>query len=314
VSHHPNRLIRGLHNLPAVERGSVVTIGTFDGVHLGHQAIINQVTHQAKKMDLPSVAVIFEPQPQEYFAGGEAPARLMRFREKVLALFEAGIDRVLCVPFNESFRALDAQQFIDRVLVKGLGLKYLVVGDDFRFGCDRSGDYKGLHAAGEQLGFTVTDTHTLELKGERISSTRVRSELEAGHFDAAAALLGKPYTIAGRVIYGQQLGRQLGVPTANVLLRRYRSPLRGVFAIKARLSEGQAFLGVANVGVRPTVGAADRPILEVHLFDFAQDIYGQNLEVEFCHKLRDEQKFDSLDQLKAQIFADIDAAKHILNH
>ncbi len=314
MSHHPHRLIRGLHNLPAVTRGSVVTIGTFDGVHLGHQAIIKQVTDQAHKMSLPSVAMIFEPQPQEYFCGQAAPARLMRFREKVLALFAAGIDQVLCVPFNDAFRALDAQQFIERVLVDGLGSKYLVVGDDFRFGCDRSGDYQRLQEAGERHGFAVTDTHTLEFEGERISSTRVRSELEAGRFDSAADLLGKPYAISGRVIYGQQLGRQLGVPTANVLLRRYRSPLQGVFAIRAQLAQGQGIAGVANVGVRPTVGAADRPILEVHLFDFSRDIYGQNLEVEFCHKLREEQKFDSLDQLKAQIYADIAAAKRFLNH
>ena len=306
-------LIRGLHNLLPEHRGCVATIGTFDGVHLGHQAIIRQVNAQAKALGVLSVAIIFEPQPHEYFAGEKAPARLMRFREKVLALLAAGIDRVLCLPFNGGLRRMSGAEFIDQVLIQGLAIRYLVVGDDFRFGCDRSGDYELLNTASKTHGFEITDTHTYELDDSRVSSTRVRAELEAGRFAKAAQLLGKPYTISGRVVYGKQLGRQLGVPTANVLLRRYRSPLRGVFAVTAILADGKRVNGVANVGVRPTVNGGNKPILEVHLFEFNQDLYGQMIAVEFSQKLREEKKFDSLEQLKTQIYADIAQAKSLFN-
>ncbi len=306
-------LIRGLHNLLPEHRGCVATIGTFDGVHLGHQAIIRQVSAQANVLGVLSVAIIFEPQPHEYFAGEQAPARLMHFREKVLALLAAGIDRVLCLPFNGRLRHLSGAEFIDQVLIQGLAVRYLVVGDDFRFGCDRSGDYDLLRAASKDHDFEITDTHTYEIEGRRVSSTRIRAELEAGRFAMAEQLLGKPYTISGRVVYGQQLGRQLGVPTANVLLRRYRSPLRGVFAVSATLADGQRVNGVANVGVRPTVDGGNKPILEVHLFEFDQNLYGQMITVDFSQKLREEQKFDSLEQLKTQIYADIAQAKSIFN-
>lgn len=301
--------IRGLHNLRPRHRGSVATIGSFDGVHLGHQAILRQVTSKAKELGLPSVVMVFEPQPHEFFSGEKAPARLMRLREKAQALFAAGIDRVFCLQFNRSLRGLSAREFIQRVLVEGIGVKYLVVGDDFRFGCDRSGDYELLKQAGKMHGFDVIDTHTYEIEDERVSSTRIRRELEAGHFEFAAQLLGKPYTITGHVVYGQQLGRQLGVPTANVQLRRYRSPLNGVFAVEAHLADGRLVQGVANVGVRPTVGGETKPILEVHLFDFDEHIYGQIIEVEFKTKLREETKFESLELLKAQLQRDIEDAR-----
>ncbi len=305
--HSQQHFTRGLHNLSSIQ-GSVVTIGSFDGVHRGHQAILQQVKCKAEELGVPSAVIVFEPQPHEFFSGDKAPARLMRLREKALALFEAGIDRVVCLQFNASLRQLSAAEFIQQVLVKGLGVKYLVIGDDFRFGCDRSGDYQLLQQAGQANGFEVTDTHTYEIDGERVSSTRVRAELEAAHFDKAAELLGKPYTISGKVGFGQQLGRTLGVPTANVKLRRYRSPLQGVFAVKATVGE-ESWNGVANVGVRPTVDGDSKPILEVHLFDFAGDLYGSNMVVEFIHKLREEQKFDSIDLLKAQIYRDMDDAK-----
>ncbi len=302
--------IRGMHNLHASHHGSVVTIGSFDGVHLGHQAVIRQVTEKAQELNLPSVAMVFEPQPHEYFSGEQAPARLMRLREKALALFEAGIDRVCCLQFNRTLRSLSAAEFIQRVLVDGLGVKYLVVGDDFRFGCDRSGDYQLLQATGMKQGFEVSDTHTFEVDGERVSSTRIRGLLELGDFEQAAELLGKPYRITGHVGYGQQLGRQLGVPTANVQLRRYRSPLSGVFAVSVELADGCIVNGVANVGVRPTVGDIVKPILEVHLLDFEGDIYGEMIAVEFKTKLREEQKFDSVELLKKYIYQDIDDAKN----
>lgn len=307
----PKEFIRGLHNLRPRHRGCVATIGTFDGVHLGHRAILRQLTDAAEQHRLPAVAIIFEPQPHEYFARERAPARLMRLREKIQALFNAGVQRILCLRFNEELRSLTAQQFIDRILVQGLGIHHLVVGDDFRFGCDRAGDFELLTAVGREQGFTVSDTCTLEHAGARISSTRIRQALEAGEFGLAEQLLGHPYRIGGRVGYGKQLGRQLGVPTANVQLRRYRSPLHGVFAITAHRADGNAHPGVANVGVRPTVSGSTRPILEVHLLDFTGNLYGERIDVEFHRKLREEQKFESIDKLQEQLQKDIAEAKQL---
>lgn len=300
--------IRGVHNLRPWHRGCVATLGSFDGVHLGHQAILQQLVTLSKKNRLPSVVIIFEPQPQEFFQGDKAPARLMRLREKIQALLAHGVDKVLCLSFNDYLRNLSADEFIEQVLIQGIDVKHLVIGDDFRFGCDRRGDFALLKQAGAQKGFSVTDTVTLELDGERVSSTRVRQCLEAGNFIAVEKLLGKPYSISGRVVYGQQLGRKLGVPTANVHLRRYRSPLQGVFAVTARV-DGKTLQGVANIGVRPTVNGDKKLLLEVHLFDFSQKIYGQMIEVIFHKKLRSEKKFASLDELQVQLKKDIDEAK-----
>lgn len=301
--------IRGLHNLRPEHRGCVATIGSFDGVHLGHQAILSQLLITARAQGLPAVAIVFEPQPHEFFARKNAPARLMRLREKVQALWAAGVDRVLCLHFNKALRELSAEQFINRVLVQGVDVKHLVVGDDFRFGCDRRGNFALLEQQGAALGFVVSDTQTLEIDGARVSSTRIRQLLEVGDFSQAAQLLGKPYSIHGRVVYGKQLGRQLGVPTANIDLRRYRSPLHGVFAVTAHFADGSVCQGVSNVGVRPTVDGDKKPILEVHLFEFSRTIYGAVIDVIFQHKLRDEQKFNSIDELKAQLHIDIAAAK-----
>lgn len=306
--------IRGLHNLRPWHRGCVATIGSFDGVHLGHQAILRQLSVVAQQHQLPAVVIVFEPQPHEFFSGDKAPARLMRLREKVQALLAAGAQRVLCIAFNERLRSLTAEAFVEQVLLDGLGIKHLVVGDDFRFGCDRRGDFKLLQHMGSQRGFAVTDTCTLELGGERVSSTRIRQLLERGDFAQAQQLLGKPYRISGRIVYGQQLGRKLGVPTANVHLRRYRSPLHGVFTVSVTFADGSRYAGVANVGVRPTVTGDKKPLLEVHLFDFARTVYGAMIEVEFHHKLRDEQKFQSLDELQAQLQLDIAQAKTYFAH
>ncbi len=304
--------IRGLHNLRSEHKGNVVTIGAFDGVHRGHQAILQQVVSQARERDLPSLAMIFEPQPHEYFSGEKAPARLMRLGEKVDALFAAGIERVFCLPFNRQFSALSAKAFIGRVLVDGLGVRSLVVGDDFRFGSGRTGDYAMLQAAGLEYGFDITDTTTYIVDDERVSSTRIRQVLEAGDFTLGACLLGKPYSISGRVVYGQQLGRKLGAPTANVHLHRYRSPLSGVFAVQTRLANGECLPGVANVGVRPTVCGDTKPILEVHLFDRDDNLYGQTIAVEFKYKIREEQRFNGIDELQEQIQKDIQQARAIL--
>jgi len=305
--------IRGLHNLRPEHKGCVATIGSFDGVHLGHQVILQQLIQVARTQGLPAVVIVFEPQPHEFFAGDKAPARLMRMREKLDALWAVGIDKVLCLNFNETLRNLSAEQFIDRVLVQGLAIKHLVVGDDFRFGCDRKGDFALLQTKGAECGFAVTDTHTLEVDGERVSSTRIRHLLEVGDFVQAEKLLGKPYGIYGRVVYGKQLGRQLGVPTANVNLRRYRSPLHGVFAVTAIFMDGAQVQGVANIGVRPTVNGVKKPLLEVHLFNFSRTIYGEVIDVVFHHKLREEKKFASLDELKVQLQTDISQARKFFN-
>lgn len=303
--------IRGLHNLREHHRGSVATIGSFDGFHVGHRAIIEQVKERARHYSLPSVVMMFEPQPREYFSRERAPPRLMRLREKIEAIMAAGIDRVFCLQFNRSLRSLSAQQFVDQLLVHGVGARCLVVGDDFRFGCDRKGDFAMLYLNGMYHGFEVVDTHTVEMDGERISSTRIRRELEAGCIAQAARLLGRPFSISGRVVYGQHLGRQLGVPTANVNLHRYRAPLSGVFAVEVRIpgAGDDKIKGVANVGVRPTIGDLVKPVLEVHLLDWSDDIYGKRILVEFRHKLRDEQKFANLDELVMAIKADIEAAR-----
>ncbi len=307
ISKH--QFIRGMHNLRSEHVGCVMTIGSFDGVHLGHQVVIKQLIAKAKSLGVPSLVMVFEPQPHEFFSGEQAPARLMRLREKVLALLEAGVDRVCCLHFDQYLRSLSAMEFVEQVLVAKLGVQHLIIGDDFRFGNDRSGDYRFLLKAGERFGFGVSDTDTYEIDGDRVSSTRIRQRLEASDFRGATELLGKPYTVSGHVGYGQQLGRQWGVPTANVQLRRYRSPLSGVFVVSVRLASGVSKYGVANVGVRPTIGEKIKPILEVHILDFKENIYGQIITVEFLQKIREEQKFASLNALRQQIYQDVEQAK-----
>lgn len=288
-------------------RRSVVTIGSFDGVHRGHQTILEQVRSRAEELDIPAVAVTFEPQPREYFSPQQAPARLMRMREKIQSLLNFGMHYVVCLQFNSKLRDLTAEQFVQLVLVDGLATKQLIVGDDFRFGCDRSGDFNTLMHMGKTLDFQVWDTPTLVVDGERVSSTRVRKCLECGDFQQVARLIGRPFAISGRVFHGQHLGRELGFPTANVQLNRYRAPLSGVYAVLVQV-EGcsQQYRGAANVGVRPTVGDLIRPILEVHLLDFDQNLYGRRINVEFLHKIRDEQKFTSVEHLVSNIRVDIE--------
>ena len=301
-------LIRDLHNLRPRHRGCVVTMGAFDGVHRGHQMVLKHLMDKGRELGLPSTVVIFEPLPREYFAPEDAPARLMSFHEKFLALRDLGIDRVLRIRFTPHFRDLSPEAFVNKVFVDGLGVKYIVVGDDLHFGRNRSGGLEQLRAAGELYGFEVQSTSTLEQSGERISSTRIREALKTGDFALAEALLGRPYSIMGRIVVGNQLGRQMNVPTANIQLRRLSTALGGVYAVSAAVA-GQTYNGVANVGMRPTIGDLDRPILEVHLFEFTGDIYGETMTVVFIKKLRDENKFDSFDVLRQQIHADIDRAR-----
>ncbi|MGC3874155.1 bifunctional riboflavin kinase/FAD synthetase [Halomonas sp. GXIMD04776] len=296
-------LIRGLHNIRQRHRGCVATIGNFDGVHRGHQAILDQLRDSAVALELPITVVVFEPQPREFFAGDQAPPRLTRLRDKARLLATHGAERIVCLPFNEALRSLTARQFIDQVLIDGLGVRHLVVGDDFRFGCDRAGDFTLLTQVGEERGFGVEHTRTFALDDERVSSSRVRTLLASGNFLQAARMLGRPYSYAGRVVADQKLGRTIGVPTANVPLLSGPMALRGVYAVFTRLSDGRVFAGVANIGWRPTVGTP-RPVLEVNLFDFDEDLYGHIIEVLPCARLRGEQHFEGLEALKQQIQAD----------
>ena len=298
-------LIRGLHNLRPRHRGCVATIGAFDGVHHGHRKVLQQLIDKGRELGLPTVVVVFEPLPREYFAPRQAPARLMSFREKFQAFRELGIDRVLRIRFTPTFREMGANEFIKRVFVDGLGVRYLVVGDDLRFGRNRGGDFQVLKLAGEKYGYGVEDTSTLLVGEDRVSSTRIREALEMADFDQAEALLGQPYSIAGRVIIGNQLGRQINVPTANLQLRRIRSVLSGVYAVEIEGLGERRLFGVANVGTRPTVGDLIEAILEVHIFDFNEDIYGKKIKVVFRKKIRDEKKFSSMDELKENITSDI---------
>jgi riboflavin kinase/FMN adenylyltransferase len=296
-------LIRGIHNIRSKHKECVLTIGNFDGVHLGHSAILARVKALAKQYDSPAGIMIFEPQPREFFAPETAPGRIGRLRDKVRLLEGQGIDYVLCMPFNPKLQQLTAQAFCQQILLDGLSVKHLVVGDDFRFGCDRQGDFDYLQEFGGGHGFDVENTPSvMNALGERVSSTLVRHALECGDVLAAQVNMGHLVMLSGRVIHGQQLGRKLGFPTANVHLKGIKPALSGVYAVMFTVS-GVSHNGVANIGVRPTV-EGKTPILEVHLFDFNGDLYDQYVQVTFCYFIRAERKMTSLDALEKQIQCD----------
>ena len=296
--------IRGWHNLKPRHRGCVATIGNFDGVHLGHQAVIGQLAEKGQELGLPTQTILFEPQPQEFFQPDSAVPRLTRLREKLQALRRYSVDRVLCLRFDAEFAALEPEQFIQRLLVDSLQVRYLVVGDDFRFGRRRRGDFAMLTEAGRRHGFQVVNMHTLAIDGERVSSTRIRAALGAGNLTLAERLLGRPYRMCGRVAHGDQLGRTLGFPTANIHLHRKVTPIKGIFAVEVFGLETEPIAGAANIGTRPTVGGT-RTLLEVHLLDFSADIYGAYVHVNFLRKFRDEKRFESLDELRHWIEKDV---------
>lgn len=301
-------LIRGLQNLRPEHYGCVATIGNFDGVHLGHQAVIGQLAEKGQELGLPTLVVVFEPQPLEVFQGNRAPARLTRLREKLRAMARYSVDRLLCIRFSKSFGHMTAESFIQDVLVSALGVRYLVVGDDFRFGKDRQGDFAMLKQAGEQHGFEVTNLHSFRIDADRVSSTRIRASLAAGDLAGAEKLLGRPYRMCGRVAHGDKIGRTLGFPTANIHLHRKVTPVQGIYAVEVFGLKGEPLQGVASVGTRPTVGGT-RSLLEIFIFDFDQEIYGKYLNIDFLHRIRDEERFDSLDELKQWILDDIEKAK-----
>ncbi len=301
-------LIRGLQNLQSRYRGCVATIGNFDGVHLGHQAVVDRLRKAAERLNVPATAVLFEPQPLEFLRPNGAPARLMRLREKVEVLARCGVDRVLCVRFDDDFAELSPEGFVERILVDGLAVQYVVVGDDFRFGAARRGDIPALVESGRQHHFEVEAMESVMLDEHRISSTRIRHLLAVGDLSAAARMLGRPYSMSGHVAHGDKRGRTLGVPTANIHVLRRRVPLSGIYVVEV-LGFGTASRpAVASIGTRPTVDGT-HPLLEVHLLDCSQDLYGARLTVNFLHKLRDEQRFDSLSELRAAMERDIASAR-----
>ncbi|MEE4184246.1 MAG: bifunctional riboflavin kinase/FAD synthetase [Gammaproteobacteria bacterium] len=297
---------------PELRAGSVATVGSFDGLHLGHRHILGQVRARARELELPAAVVAFEPAPKEFFARTAPPARLMRFREKFAGLAEFGIDVFYCPRFDAAMAARTPAEFIDELLLGVLNVKYLVVGDDFRFARQRSGSVTDLEHAGAAAGFTVEQVPTVVSGGLRASSSGVRAALAAGDLAAAARQLGRPYRMAGQVVAGQQLGRELGMPTANVRLKRSQSPLQGVFAVRVSgIGDDRWHDGVASIGTRPTVNGVE-PLLEVHIFDFAKDIYGAHIQVEFIAKLRDEQYFPDLETLAEHMQRDAEHAREQL--
>jgi len=305
-------LVRGLHNISQQCRGCVLTVGNYDGVHLGHQRMIGVLRARATELGLAATVLVFEPSSKEFIDPAGAPARLTRWREKFVALAAQGVDRLVTLRFDESMRAMTPQRFVDDLIVRGLGARHVVVGNDFRYGCNAGGTIESLRAAGEVHQFGVEQIEPFVFDGVRVSSTAVRERLERGDYAGANRLLGRPYRMLGRVIHGKELGRTLGFPTANLRLMRRKSPVCGVLAVRVSGIEARALPAVASLGTRPTVGGKE-VLLEVHVFDFDGDLYGREIEVEFVAKLRDEVKFDSLDALMVQMKIDAAGARDLLS-
>ncbi|NUF49439.1 bifunctional riboflavin kinase/FAD synthetase [Gilliamella sp. ESL0250] len=305
------KIIRGITNLKNQFSQCVLTLGNFDGVHLGHQQLINHIIKQGKKRKLPTVVMLFEPQPLEFFAQDKAPSRLTSFQEKIIFIEKLGVDYTVVIPFTKKFAHMSANHFIQDWLINKLQAKYITIGDDFRFGFDRKGDINLLQQYAYNNDFIVESMPTLVWNNFRISSTAVRQALLNSDFELAHCLLGRDYTIQGRVVHGNALARQLGSPTANIHLHRKKPALQGVYFVKVKnICNNQHYHGIANIGLRPTINGK-KAILEVNIFDFSEDIYGQYLDITFVQKLRDEKKFDSLTDLKQQITQDICTAKKI---
>ncbi|KVW95653.1 bifunctional riboflavin kinase/FAD synthetase [Thiobacillus denitrificans] len=305
--------MRITHGFTPLGTPHAVTIGNFDGLHLGHQAMLARLQNVARSRGLPTCVLSFEPHPREFFTPEQAPARLSSLREKAECLQRMGIDRLHVFRFDRAFSALTAEAFIEQVLGTTLQARYVLVGDDFRYGAKRAGDFALLERLGQSLDFDAEFLPTVEVAGERASSTAVRQALAAGELEHAARLLGRPYSISGRVVHGDKLGRDIGFPTANIQLKHNRPPLLGIFAVELYGLNGEPLPGAASLGKRPTLKNPDAvPVLEVHLFDFNAEIYGRRVRVDFLHKLRDEEKYPDLDSLVAQIRRDVNNAKQFL--
>ena len=304
-------LVRGLHNVSQRHQGCVLTVGNYDGVHLGHQRMIGVLKQRATELRSTATVLVFEPSSREFIDPEGAPPRLTRWREKIVALAAQGVERLVTLRFDETMRAMTPQSFVD-LMVDGLGTRHIVVGNDFRYGCNAGGTIDSLRAAGEARGFGVEQIAPFVLDGVRVSSTAVRERLGRSDFAGAQRLLGRPYRMLGRVVHGRELGRALGFPTANLRLMRRRPPVQGIMAARVFGVAPQALTAVASLGTRPTVDGTDM-LLEVHVFDFAGDLYGREIEVEFVAKLRDEVKFDSLDALIVQMKVDAAQARDLLS-
>jgi len=305
-------LVRGLHNISQRHAGCVLTVGNYDGVHLGHRQMIGALKSRAGEFGVPATVLAFEPSSKEFIDPDGAPPRLTRWREKFLALAAQGVDQLVTLRFDERMRAMTPRRFVDELIVAGLRTRHMVVGDDFRYGCNAGGTIETLRAAGKQHGFGVEQIAPFVLDGVRVSSTAVRSRLEVGDFEGATRLLGRRYRMLGRVAHGNELGRTLGFPTANLRLMRRKSPVHGILAVRVYGIGPQPLAAVASLGTRPTVGGTEL-LLEVHVFDFSGDLYGRLIEVEFIAKLRDEIKFDSLQALMAQMQVDAAQARGLLS-
>lgn len=302
------KLLRGFQQITELNAGSVATIGNFDGVHRGHQALLVLLREQAARLQLPMLVLLFEPQPGEYFNRQNAPARLYRLREKLYALRQIGVDYVYCLKFDAQLANMLPVEFAERFIFSRLNVKHLLLGDDFRFGRERRGDLSLLKEIGHKWNAVVDTCPNFCVDGARVSSTQIRHALQLGELDRAHALLGRPYSLCGRVMHGQGIGRKWGVPTANLSIHRSKLPLSGVFCVNVKRQGKPLLTGVANMGSRPTIDGS-KSVLEVHLFDFDESLYGEILEVFFLHKLREEIKFSSVDALIAQIHADVAAAR-----
>ena len=299
-------IFRGLH--PSIAQPVALTIGNFDGVHLGHQALLNELRAAAQIRSLQTAAVIFEPHPREFFTPQQAPARLTSLREKLELFGSMGIDRVHVCRFNARFAQISAAGFI-HALHEKLSARFVLIGDDFRFGSGRAGDFALMEKIGSQHGFAVQAVHSVLHNGVRISSTAVRAALADGNMRVAQSYLGRPYSISGRVEHGDGLGKQLGFPTANIQLKHNRPPLSGIFVVRVHGDGLPPMQGVASLGVRPTVRQNGKPVLEVHVFDFASEIYNKHMRLDFLHKLRDEEKYPDVETLTRQIALDVENAK-----
>jgi riboflavin kinase/FMN adenylyltransferase len=305
-------LVRGLHNISRRYRGCVLTVGNYDGVHLGHQEMIGVLLKRAEELRSTPTVLVFEPSSKEFIDPESAPPRLTRWREKFLALSALGVGRLVTLSFDEHMRAMTPQSFVDDLIVGALGARHMVVGDDFRYGCNAGGTIESLRAAGAAHGFGVEQIVPFVFDGVRVSSTVVRERLARSDFGGARRLLGRPYRMLGRVVHGRELGRSLGFPTANLRLMRRKSPVCGILAVRVFGVDNEPLSAVASLGTRPTVDGTEM-LLEVHIFDFAGDLYGCELEVEFIAKLRDEVKFDSLEALIAQMRIDAAQARRVLS-
>jgi riboflavin kinase/FMN adenylyltransferase len=297
---------------PAQRVPCALTVGNFDGVHRGHRALLDRVAAAARARGLASAVMTFEPHPREFFAPQAAPMRISNLRDKLGALQEAGVDRVFIQHFNRRFAQSSATDFVERVLLEGCGVRWLLVGDDFRFGARRAGDNALLQRYAAQGRFELEQMPTFDDGGERISSTAVRAALAAGDLARAERLLGRPYAISGRVLHGRKLGRSMGFPTLNLRIAHAHPAVHGIFAVQVHGIDVQPVPGVASIGLRPTVDEQGRWMLEVHLFDFARDIYGSLVRVRFVQKLREEQKYETLDALATAIRRDAERARAIL--